>query len=220
MPTVYIQPTNITEDETLLIPSTSGTLIPSGSLIMFAGTTAPTGYLVCDGTAISRSTYSDLFGVIGTTYGAGNGTTTFNLPDLRGRHPLGAGTGVGLTARSLGGQGGAETVTLDPTMMPSHTHTGTTASNGAHTHGVTDPGHAHTQTTINDDYNNSGSNPPGFSADSAGSMTWSNINTNTTGITVDSAGAHTHTITTDATGGGLAHANMGPFLTVNFIIKT
>lgn len=220
MPTVYIQPTNITEDETLLIPSTSGTLIPSGSLIMFAGSTAPVGYLVCDGAAISRTTYADLFGVIGTTYGVGNGTTTFNLPDLRGRGAIGVGTGAGLSARALGGTGGAETVTLDSTMIPSHTHTGTTASNGSHSHSITDPGHVHSQTTINDDYNNSGANPPGFSADSAGSVTWNNINSSTTGITVNSDGAHTHTITTDATGGGSSHNNMPPFLVVNYIIKT
>lgn len=220
MPTVYIQPESITEDRVLVIPDTSGALVPPGSLLMFAGGTAPDGYLFCDGSAVSRTDYSVLFAAIGTTYGVGDGATTFNVPDLRGRGPLGAGTGAGLTARTLGASGGAETVTLDGTMIPGHTHTGTTASDGSHTHGVTDPGHVHSQTTINDDYNNSGANPPGFTGDSAGSVTWNNINSSTTGITVNSGGSHTHSFTTGSTGGGAAHANMAPFIAVNFIIKT
>jgi microcystin-dependent protein len=194
--------------------------IPSGSLFMFAGAEPPEGYLLCDGSPISRVNYSSLFDAIGTTYGSGDGSTTFNLPDFRGRGPLGAGTGAGLTPRTLGGSGGAETVTLDTTMIPSHTHTGTTASDGSHSHSITDPGHAHTQTTVNDDFNNSGGANPSFAADSAGSMTWSNINSNQTGISINSAGAHTHTFTSNPTGGGNPHANMSPFLIINFIIKS
>lgn len=217
---------------------------PAGSLIMYAGNAAPTGWLLCDGSAVSRTTYAALFAVVGTTYGVGNGSTTFNLPDLRGRFPLAAGAGTGLTNRVLGASGGAETVTLTSSEMPAHTHTGTSASNGAHTHtgttdsggshthSVTDPGHTHTQTTVNDDFNNSGANPPGFTADSAGSRTWSNINSSTTGVSVNSGGSHTHTFTTDSggshthsftsdsTGGGAAHENMPPFLAVTFLIKT
>lgn len=56
-----------------------------GSIFMYAGSTAPTGYLICDGSAVSRSTYSDLFSVIGTTYGTGDGSTTFNIPNLKGK---------------------------------------------------------------------------------------------------------------------------------------
>lgn len=122
MPTVYIEPENITEDRVLLLPDTSGSLVPPGSLLMFAGGAAPTGYLVCDGAAVSRTTYDVLFAAVGTTWGAGDGTTTFNLPDLRGRGPLGAGTGAGLTPRTLGVSSGAETVTLTSAEMPSHTH--------------------------------------------------------------------------------------------------
>jgi microcystin-dependent protein len=193
---------------------------PAGSLVMFAGATAPYGYLLCDGAAVSRTTYAALFSVIGTTYGVGDNATTFNIPDLRGRVPLGVGTGAGLTPRVLATTGGAESVTLDATQIPGHTHTGTTDSAGAHTHGITDPGHTHTQTTINDDFNNSGTNPPGFSADSAGSRTWSNINSSATGISVNSDGAHTHTFTTGSTGGGGSHANMQPWIALNYIIKT
>jgi microcystin-dependent protein len=103
--------------------------------------------------------------------------------------------------------------------MPSHSHTGTTASVGDHIHGVSDPGHAHSQTTINDDFNNSGESPPGFTADSAGSRTWNNINSATTGISINSAGAHTHTFTTDLSGGSAAHNNMQPFVVLRYLIK-
>lgn len=96
---------------------------PSGAVEMFAGSSIPTGWLECDGSAVSRTTYADLFTAIGTTWGAGDGSTTFNLPDLRGRAPIGAGTGSGLTARTLGGTGGNETHTLSTTELPSHTHT-------------------------------------------------------------------------------------------------
>jgi microcystin-dependent protein len=64
-----------------------------GMIFPYAGATAPTGFLLCDGAAVSRTTYADLFALIGTTYGAGDGSTTFNVPDLRGRFAIGAGTG-------------------------------------------------------------------------------------------------------------------------------
>ena len=92
---------------------------PTGTLLSYAGSSAPTGYLLCDGTAVSRTTYSDLFAIVGTTYGVGNGTTTFNVPDLRGRIPVGKNTG---TFSTLGGTGGAETHTLSTSEIPSHTH--------------------------------------------------------------------------------------------------
>ena len=68
-----------------------------GTIKEFAGSSAPTKWLVCNGTAISRTTYSDLFSVIGTTYGAGDGSTTFNIPDFQGRSPKGVGTSSGGT---------------------------------------------------------------------------------------------------------------------------
>lgn len=167
--------------------------VPPGTIVMWSGETAPSGWSLCDGT---------------------NGT-----PDLRGRFVIATGTGTGLTTRVLGAIGGAETHILSLNEIPGHTHTGTTASNGVHTHTITDPGHTHTQTTINDDYNNSGSNPPGFSADSAGTVTWDNINSSTTGITVNSNGDHNHTFTSDSTGGGTAHNNMPPFYALAYIMK-
>jgi hypothetical protein len=78
--------------------------------------------LACDGTAVSRTTFADLFTAIGVTYGAGNGSTTFNLPDTRSRMPIGAGTGTGLTNRALGTAGGGESKTINSANLPTHTH--------------------------------------------------------------------------------------------------
>ena len=86
---------------------------------MFAGATAPSGWLICDGSAISRTTYSTLYAVIGTTYGSGDGSTTFNLPDLRGRVAVGVGNGTatGHTNHTLGQKSGNEN-----TIVPYHHH--------------------------------------------------------------------------------------------------
>lgn len=97
-------------------------MIPKGTMWNYAGDTAPTGWLFCDGSAISRTTYADLFAVIGTTYGVGDGSTTFNLPDSRGRALIGVGTGSGLTARSLADQVGAESVNLQHYHGIQHVH--------------------------------------------------------------------------------------------------
>lgn len=97
-------------------------LLPVGSLIMWAGNSTPTGWLAADGSCISRTTYDTLFYVVGTTFGACDGSTTFAVPDLRGRVPMGAGTGTGLTARSPGQMVGGETYTLTTFNLPRHTH--------------------------------------------------------------------------------------------------
>jgi microcystin-dependent protein len=90
-------------------------------IIMFAGNFAPRNTAFCDGQILSISSNTALFSLLGTTYG-GNGVTTFALPDLRGRVPMGAGSGPGLTPRTLGERGGTETVTLTANQLPSHTH--------------------------------------------------------------------------------------------------
>ncbi len=92
---------------------------PTGSIQMYAGSTLPKGWLLCDGTATNRTTYSALFAVIGTNYGTGDGSTTFNVPDLRGRVGVGKNSG---TFGSLGATGGEETHTLTTPEIPSHTH--------------------------------------------------------------------------------------------------
>jgi microcystin-dependent protein len=97
--------------------------IPVGTVFAYAGSTVPTGWLDCDGAAVSRTTYADLFAAIGTDYGPGDGTTTFNLPDLRSRSILGAGApGGGLTTRARGDTGGAETHTLTTAEISAHDH--------------------------------------------------------------------------------------------------
>ena len=92
-----------------------------GEIRMFAGDFAPQGWLSCDGSLQSISTYQALFSLIGTTYG-GDGTRTFALPDLRGRIPVGQGQGPGLSQRVIGGNGGVETVALGLSETLSHTH--------------------------------------------------------------------------------------------------
>lgn len=108
--------------------------VPTGAIMPYAAATAPTGWLLCYGQAVSRTTYAALFALVGTTYGAGDGSTTFNVPDLRGRVPAGqdnmGGTaanritaaGSGITGTTLGASGGAETHTLVNAQLSSHTH--------------------------------------------------------------------------------------------------
>ena len=100
----------------------------AGTIQMWPTVTAPSGYLLCTGTAVSRSTYATLFAVIGTTFGAGDGSTTFNLPNYSNRFPIGAGT-IG----ALAATGGSKDA-----VVVSHTHAAT----------VTDPGHAHSVNAV------------------------------------------------------------------------
>ena len=101
-----------------------------GQIVMFGGNFAPRGWALCDGQLLAVSQNDALFSLLGTIYG-GDGRTTFGLPDLRGRLPMHWGSGPGLTPRSIGQKGGAETVTLTSNQMPSHTHAlQASASNG------------------------------------------------------------------------------------------
>lgn len=100
----------------------SGTTVPVATILPFAGSVAPEGFMLCDGTELLASEYVDLFTVIGSTYGADQAAGSFKLPDLRGRTPVGVGQGGGLTDRMLGASGGAEQHQLTVDEMPSHNH--------------------------------------------------------------------------------------------------
>ena len=141
-------------------------LVITGSLMMWAGPTAPGGWRECDGSAISRTDYQQLFNIIGTSYGAGDGTTTFNLPDLRGEFVRGWDNGRGVDpGRQLG--------------------TNQDSANKSHTHGISDPGHRHSVNVLSD-ANTPGVDGPGDNND--GSNVDKNTTTVTTGISINSAG--------------------------------
>jgi microcystin-dependent protein len=109
--------------------SSAADVNPVGTILMYGSTTAPAGWMVCDGSAISRATYPALYALIGTSFGAGDGSTTFNLPDLRGRVGVGAGQGASLTNRVLAASGGEEAHVLSIAELAAHTH-----SDAGHTH--------------------------------------------------------------------------------------
>ena len=128
--------------------------VPAGAVMPFAGTTEPSGWLLCFGQTISRTTYSALFNAIGTTYGSGDGSTTFALPDLRGRVVAGqddmggtsanrlTGQSGGVDGDVMGGTGGAETHTLTTAQIPAHSHGWTyTTGGGGNTSGSGVPPH-------------------------------------------------------------------------------
>ena len=111
----------VTDDNMNEIKNTINTNTPVGSISLFAGATAPSGWLICDGSAISRTTYANLFSVIGTTYGVGNGSTTFNIPNLQGRVPVGLNFSD-TDFNTISKTGGEKTHKLTVYEMPSHTH--------------------------------------------------------------------------------------------------
>lgn len=179
---------------------------PSGMVSMFAGLSIPSGWLLCDGQAVSRTTYSELFSAIGTLYGSGDGSTTFNLPNLSGRVPVGL-NGADTSFDALGETGGHKETQSHTHDGAAHTHTGTTDSEGAHTHNYVD-------------YTTDGGAAVNFGSQyTVGGLT------NYT-RTTQAGTAHSHTFTTSGAstgftgsfGGGNA-GNLQPYIVLNFIIK-
>lgn len=213
-------------------------VVPVGSVQGFAGAAAPTGYLLCDGTAVSRATYAALYAITGDAYGAGNGSTTFNLPDFRQRFPMGkAASGTGSTLGGTGGSKDAITVSHNHTQnshnhtqnahshtINAHQHTGTTDGGGGHTHSVGGT----TGFVI------------GFRTDAAANGHVSGGLERETYSNIDAVGNHTHTFTTAAGGNNSnsatatnqattatnnsagssgTDANLPPYQVLNYIIK-
>ena len=164
----------------------------TGTILPTVATSAPSGWLLCDGTAVSRTEYSNLYNLVGTTFGAGNGTTTFNLPDLSGRSIIGVGTGSGLTARNRGDTGGAENHTLTEAQIPLHGH----PYRASYT--VTGSPDASTQTN------------GGFPTKTASA---------TTKVAFTGTPSNNQGEQIGGTGGGASHNNMQPFMALSYIIR-
>jgi microcystin-dependent protein len=181
--------------------------VPIGGVLPYTGTTAPNSNFVLPyGQAISRTTYSSYFSLVSTTFGSGDGSTTFNVPDLRGRVVAGAdGMGGSSAGRltdavagidALGDAGGAQSHTLSTSEMP------------AHSHGVTDPGHNHGFSN-NPFYGGSQTSTPasGGSVSHPSNSQTVSITSNTTGISIQN------------NGGGGAHNNVQPTIVLNYLLR-
>jgi microcystin-dependent protein len=182
---------------------------PTGAVIAFAGSSAPSGWLLCFGQTVSRTTYATLFAVLSTTYNTGGEAgTDFRLPDLRGRTVAGidnmGGTDAGRIdiANSSGTVVGSQYVTLTSAQsgVPAHSHPAVSGEAGSHSHGYVQP------------YNTSGQTTPG-----GGYYMFYDR-----GAQTDSAGVHSHTITVNnntAANAASAHSVMQPTMVLNYIIK-
>jgi microcystin-dependent protein len=182
-----------------------------GEVFDWAGEDPRPGCLFCDGAAVSRSTYAALFAVIGTTYGAGDESTTFNVPDLRGRVTAGrddmggAAAGrltddaTGIDGEVLGDAGGVQEHTLTIAQLPAHSHDGTTDVQGQHTHAAgAGNGYVH------------------IGSDSMGVIDIGDGGTDVGSASATAAdGAHGHSVGTENVGGDEPHLNVQPTLVLN-----
>lgn len=179
-------------------------VLPIGVVLDFTASGAPTNWAICQGQAVSRTTYATLFGLIGTAYGAGDGSTTFNIPNTQGRVVAAIdGTGTILTSATmspnggtLGATGGAQTYSLLTGDLAIHTHTAS----------VTDTGHTHTYTTVAAP---TLSYAAGAGVNASNGGTGATTGSSTTGISVTNAN----------TGSGNAHLNVQPTILLQKIIK-
>lgn len=215
------------------ITITALTLLSPGIVVPFAGAAAPTGWLFCDGSAVNRSVYAALFAIIGTTYGAGDGSTTFNLPNLVDKFTAGAGS-----AYALGSNGGSTTTSS----AGSHNHTGLTGSTTLTTSQI--PAHTHTGTSDSTTLTGSfgpfrqslgpaaGASASGVFSTYAGGTSGDANNGSSQVVGINMSAPHTHSFTSNSTGGGTGHNHSistdgththtvtPPYLALNYIIKT
>lgn len=220
-------------------------LVPTGLIAPFAGENAPSGWLLCDGTAVSRSGYSALYAVLGTRYGAGDGSTTFNLPNLKGRVPVGLDLGqpeFDTLGETGGSKAGVSTHSHSLSITSAgggwHGHSGTANGVGDHDHTVTASNlenHVHgisARQTSSTSHTHTGSNTvaagmsgtdatPLTSIPSFVSVTPDSLPTGAHGhsLTVDGGGDHQHTVAGDTLSTGTGAGNLQPYLVVNYIVK-
>lgn len=198
-----------------------------GEIIPYGGSTVPEGFLACDGSAVSRGDYSELFAVIGTTYGDGDGSTTFNLPDMAGKVALGPSQSY-----VLGSSGGTETVTIEQASMPSHSHTipqhthadSLSAKTPSLSHTVsTQP--SFTYTRLNGTRaERSGQTTSAYSTRSSGSSMSQATNMSVTAhaasaCTMSGSITNCAAMTSSSAGTGGAHNNMMPYLALTYLIR-
>lgn len=186
---------------------------PTGSIFMWPTPTAPGGYLLLDGSAVSRTVFAALFSILSTNFGPGDGTSTFNLPNFsNGIFPMGAGT-----ANPLASTGGEATHLLTTAQIPAHNHA-TTISPNPHGHAIAISPNPHTHTAPVPFLNNAAAGTGRSEVGEPGNPSIT-ITTDPTVLSA-SAAAASLAATSAQTGGGTAHNNLPPYLAINFIIKT
>ncbi len=219
---------SLSEDENLIASVNNQNFLTS-EIKLYAGSSPPRSpWLLCDGSIVSRLEYPRLFSIISTKYGEGYNSTTFRLPDLRGRVPI----GVDIDqlrinqATDLGTVGGKASHTLTIEQLPSHVHDSGTFKNsydGQHTHNLYDPGHNHGGFTSTYAVPSTSSNNYGeYNAQATGYRQWQayTIETSFSQISIYSNGNHTHELTghTGTVGQGQSFSTLPPFQTFHYII--
>ena len=196
-----------------------------GEIYMFAGITPPAGFLICDGSSISRSIYSDLFDVIGVSYGHGDGSTTFNIPELQGRVIVGASIN-----HALAETGGEEFHTLTLSEIPAHSHdipshghsSTIKATTPALNHSITQPTFTYMAPGTTDNRTSSGKS--GFNGTTSTNATRSAnlaISNHTAAACTKTGGvSNCASFDSSSTGSGNGHNNMQPYTALNYIIYT